>query len=396
MRKTTVWIALLVCPWLTAVAQAQVNPNCTAVYQVLHSFTEQPDGMRPYTGLIADGTGNLYGVTERGGLHGNGTVFMVDSTGTQTTLHSFAGVDGAWPSGKLRKDKVGNLFGVTYSGGKYNNGTVFRLSQSGQLTVLHSFGGTSADGTNPVGGLIRDATGNFYGTTRNGGTNGKGTIFKLNPKTREEIVLYSFTGGIDGALPHAGVIMDAAGNLYGTTATGGIEACSSGAGPGCGAVFKLDPSLHLTVLHTFSGQTDGGYPVYGPLLRDSTGNLYGTTVLGGSGHGVIFKLDAEGNETVLYTFSGGADGSQPYGGVIRNAAGVLFGSTSSGGSDYGDSGNGVVFRLGQTGNLTVLHSFTGPDGSHPVDALVGSKGFIYGTTPAGGELDHGVVFKLIR
>jgi uncharacterized repeat protein (TIGR03803 family) len=170
-----------------------------------------------------------------------------------------------------------------------------------------------------------------------------------------ETVLHSFTGS-DGAFPLAGLIADSAGNLYGTTVSGGTGGCSQGAG--CGVVFKVSPSGTETVLYSFTGGSDGAFPEAG-LIADRAGNLYGTTNRGGgSGGGVVFKLSSSGTETVLYSFTGGSDGRNPQAGLIADSAGNLYGTTEGGGS-----GNGVVFKLSLGGTETVLHSFTGSDGA---------------------------------
>ena len=181
---------------------------------------------------------------------------------------------------------------------------VYKLDATGHETLLHSFTG-GADGASPQGALIQDAAGNFYGTTSRGGSAGAGVVFKFDT-TGHESVLYNFTGGADGAYPQAGLIQDAAGNFYGTTRNGGAG--------GVGVVFKLDPMGHETVLHSFMGP-DGSSPLAG-VTFDSAGNLYGTTPDGGTRGGVVYKLDRAGNYTVLHNFTYGADGGYPWAGVI--------------------------------------------------------------------------------
>jgi uncharacterized repeat protein (TIGR03803 family) len=243
---------------------------------------------------------------------------------TYTVLHRFTGADGARPAATLIADPAGSLFGTTYAGGVSGYGTVFKLDKTG-LTVLHSFTG-GADGGTLLGSLVRDSAGNLYGTTESGGAGGLGTVFKLDA-TGTETVLHSFAGGSDGANPHAGLIRDAAGNLYGTTKFGGPS--------GDGVVFKVDKSGER-VLHSFTG-TDGAKPA-AALIQDSAGNLYGTTSFGGAaGAGTVFKLDTTGTETVLYSFSGGADGSNPFG-LIQDSSGNLYGTTIRGGIAPGLSG----------------------------------------------------------
>jgi uncharacterized repeat protein (TIGR03803 family) len=246
--------------------------------------------------------------------------------------------------------------------------------------VLYTFtGGT--DGAYPYAGLVRDAAGNLYGTTYGGGDKtcfenesfGCGTVFKLDT-TGKETVLHSFTASPDGALPLGGLTRDAAGNLYGTTTYGGNAACYSG----CGTVFELDSTGKETLLYSFAGGTDGSQP-YAGLVRDGAGNLYGTTYWGGHfGYGTVFKLDATGEETVLYSFAG-ADGANPVAGLIRDMAGNLYGTTSSGGT----VGDGTVFELDPSGKETVLHSFAGypTDGWSPMAPVIrDSAGNLYGTT----------------
>jgi uncharacterized repeat protein (TIGR03803 family) len=266
------------------------------------------------------------------------------------------------------------------------------VGQAQTFTVLYTFTG-STDGAGPIAGLIRDAAGNLYGTTQYGGDTscsvvGCGVVFKLDTNGNQT-VLHSFTGSPDGAYPSAGLIRDAAGNLYGTTQYGGAS--------GNGTVFKLDTSGKETVLYSFAGLPDGTTPLAG-LLRDEAGNLYGTTQQGGDsscnvvGCGVVFKLDTSGIETLLHRFTGGADGANPHGNLTRDAAGNLYGTTQYGGA----SGNGTVFKLDRTGRETVLHSFTrGPDGAGPLAGLtLDATGNVYGNTEYGGAFGYGTVFKL--
>jgi uncharacterized repeat protein (TIGR03803 family) len=237
---------------------------------------------------VRDSAGNLYGTTAVGGAFLMGTVFKLDTSGAMTILHSFNGPDGAGPYSRLVRDTAGNLYGTTLRGGSNADGTVFKLDPAGNEVVLYNFAGTP-DGEAPFGSLVRDSTGNVYGTTYLGGAYGFGTVFKVDP-TGAETVLYSFTGLADGGLPWAGVVRDAAGNLYGTTVSGGDLTCFPPAG--CGTVFKLDAAGNETVLHSFgpSFSGDGNFPV-GRLMRDAAGNLFGTAQNGGAyGQGTIFKL----------------------------------------------------------------------------------------------------------
>jgi uncharacterized repeat protein (TIGR03803 family) len=208
---------------------------------------------------------------------------------------------------------------------------VYKVDTAGHSTVLHNFT-NGADGGIAYGGVIRDWKGNLYGTTNQGGASNAGVVFKIDT-SGNETVLYTFTGGSDGGYPLGGVILDSKGNLYGTTNGGGAS--------GAGVVFKIDTSGNETVLYSFTGGSDGGFPLAGVIL-DSKGNLYGTTNGGGaSGAGVVFKVDTSGNETVLYSFTGGTDGGNPYVGVIRDWDGNLYGTADTGGA----SNAGVVFEI---------------------------------------------------
>jgi len=374
-------------------AQAQAYP-----FAVLHSFTG-PDGQNPFAALVRDTSGNLYGTTQNGGSSANcqggcGTVFKLDTSGNLTVLHNFTGPkgDGANPYAGLTMDASGNLYGTTAYGGsgafsQVGYGTVFKLDSSGSETVLHSF--NAFDGQNPDGPLIMDTAGNLYGTTRGGGASVDGTVFRLDT-SGNLTVLHSFVEpNLDGKNPYAGLTMDASGNLYGTTANGG----SPGNCPDrCGTVFKLDISGNLTVLHSFTGSSgDGAYP-YAGLIMDSSGNLYGTTSGGGApGYGIVFKLDVSGNETVLYSFSG-SDGANPYADLVMDSSGNLYGVTSGGGA----FGAGIVFKLDTSGHETVLHTFTNSgDGGYPFAGLIiDSSNNLYGTTSQGGAIGGGTVFKV--
>jgi uncharacterized repeat protein (TIGR03803 family) len=285
---------------------------------------------------------------------------------------------------------AGHVYGTTVNGGPANAGVVFRLEGQDE-TVLYSFTG-GADGNLPAAGVIQDPAGNLYGTTFAGGAFGSGVVFKLDP-SGHETVLYSFTGGRDGGMPGlAGVVQDSAGNLYGTTFTGGAF--------DSGVVYKVDQSGHETVLYTFTGGVDGGSPQGGVIL-DSAGNLYGTAAGGGAfGSGVVFKLDADGHETILYSFTGsGGDGAGPVAGVIQDPAGNLYGTTFIGGlfPEICPAGCGVVYKVDPSGRETVLHAFTGGiDGSLPEAGVIrDATGHLYGTTTVGGAFGAGVVYKII-
>jgi uncharacterized repeat protein (TIGR03803 family) len=230
--------------------------------------------------------------------------------------------------------------------------------------------------------VILDAAGNLYGTLAYAGSTGAGEVYKLDA-AGTLTVLYSFTGGADGGTPLAGLIRDSAGNLYGTAATGGT---------GLGVVFKLDSNGHETVLYSFAGGTDGATP-WAPVLSDAAGNLYGTTYMGGTANrGTVYKVDPAGQETILYSFTEGLDAGSPQTGVVADSAGNLYGTTELGGS----ADRGTVYKVDPAGQETVLHSFTnGADGGYPLAGVVlDPAGNLYGTTRNGGKFSIGTVFQL--
>jgi uncharacterized repeat protein (TIGR03803 family) len=305
---------------------------------------------------------------------------------TETVVHNFGGLRGTNPYAGLTADSSGNFYGTTSAGGIADLGVVFKLDATRQETVLHNFTG-GADGAVPYAGLIFDAAGNLYGTTDQGGAANLGVVYKVDAGG-QETVLYSFAGGTDGANPQAGVIFGADGNLYGTTSAGGSA--------NAGTVFKLDAAGHETVLYTFTGGGDGADPLAG-LVFDPVGNLYGTTYMGGTvvgnfSYGVVFKLDPAGQETVLYSFTDGNDGGFPGAGLARDPAGNLYGTTQSGGLRRG----GVVFRLDAAANETVLYNLEySVDGSGASAVILDASGNIYGTSREGGaDGSYGYVFKL--
>ncbi len=284
-----------------------------AVYTILHNFTGNAGGGAPAYGVIRDAAGNLYG-TAGAAYEPVGVVFKLDPAGAFTVLHRFSGV--AHPSSGLIRDSAGNLYGTTDYAGCTSGSSVYKLDAAGNYTTLYNFSG-GVDGCHPHGGLILDAAGNLYGTTANGGTLNSGTVFKLDSGGLET-VLYSFT---DDAEPYTGVIHDSAGNFY-------------GAARNC--VYKLDAAGNFTILHNLDNDS------VSVLIRDMAGNLYGTYYpTDTSGAGVVYKLDVAGNYSAMYTFTGGADGDLPSSGVILDPAGNLYGITSYGGK----GGDGVVFKL---------------------------------------------------
>lgn len=268
-------------------------------FTVAHSFTGT-DGSEPYASLVADASGNIYGTAESGGANSSGTIFKIAPGGSVTTLYSFCSktgcTDGSFPFAGLSLVD-GILYGTTDQGGTSGLGVVFKIGTDGSnYTVLHSFMGGPADGRNPEAGLFADST-YLYGTTTGGGTNYRGTVFKIAPNGSNYALLYSFcnlASCADGSSPLAGVIEDANGNLYGTTEAGGTN--------NKGAVFSVTPATgNERVLYSFCNHTNGsGYCLDGStpqsgLTFDSSGNLYGTTNIGGAmNDGTVFKLTTTG------------------------------------------------------------------------------------------------------
>ncbi len=372
----------------SAIATVTVVPALTLT--VLHSFSGYPsDGQWPTAGPIQASDGNFYGTTEDGGASRMGTIFKMNVSGNLTLLHSFSGADGTFPYAGLIQGSDGDLYGTASLGGASEDGTVFETDTSGNLNVLYSFSGT--DGWNPYASLIQASDGKFYGTTYEGGAShncksGCGTAFKMDA-VGNLTVLHSFSGA-DGANPYAGVIQGNDGNFYGTTYDGGASLSY-------GTVFRMDASGNVTVLHSFSC-SDAAQP-QAALVQGSDGNFYGTTTkCGSSGFGTVFEMDTSGNLTVLHSFSG-YDGAEPTAALVQGSDGNFYGTTYYGGASYpGAMCCGTAFRMDASGNVTVLHSFSGPDGADPQAALIqGSDGNFYGTTFYGGTSNYGTVFKIV-
>lgn len=393
----------------------------TPAESVLFSFPGGNSGANPYAGLILDSTGALYGTTGGGGNStqcnlgsGCGTVFKLTppatKTGvwTETVLYSFQGTaakDGAGPQAGLVFDTAGALYGTTASGGVNGDGAVFKLTppatEGGDWTetVLYSFKG-GADGSDPASGLIFDTKGALYGTTPVGGSSNFGTVFKLTPPTKgttwAETILYTFKGLSDGGKPYAALVFKT-NNLYGTTLDGG--ASSQGAVFELTAPAKAGAAWTETVIYSFTGGADGGKP-YAGLILDKAGSLYSTTGLGGSsGFGTVFKLTAPKTgtttwtESVLFDLSGGPAGSYARYGLVFDTKGNLYSTTG-----VGTINSGVVFELtpptvaGNPWTEAVLWTFTGGSDGGDTTAGLAIKGTtLYGTTSLGGQFSKGTV-----
>lgn len=369
-------LALLLIPIFFAAQSASAQS-----FRVIYAFTGGADGAAPQGNLVQDKMGNFYGTTYGGGAHQKGTIFKISPTGTESVLYSFIGTtDAGNPLAGLVIDPAGTLYGTAEGGEGAQLGTVFKLTQQGQFTVLHTFAG--ADGESPYGGLLLDSHGDLYGTTEGGGTNQNGTVYKIDA-AGNFTTIYNFGGAPDGDEPYAGVIMDSAGNLYGTTRHGGTT--------GSGTVYEIAANGTEQVLASFPGGT--GINPMAPLVMDSAGNLYGTVINGGDDDcGAVFKLDANRKLTRLYEFGGGLRGQAPFAGLAIDSSGTLYGTTFWGGADrYGE-----VYKVTSAGVASFLYSFTGiKDGTYPYAAVIrDSAGNLYGTTTAGGPGGAGTVFKL--
>ena len=340
-------------------------------------------------GVVLDSAGTIYGVTPNGGV--SGMIYKIGSTG-ETTLYSFPGASGGAFPNPVSLSSGGGYYGTAFYGGAANVGTVYELDASGHETVLHSF--TGSDGAYPVGTPTRDSSGNFYGATKSGGASNLGVVFRVSA-SGDFTLLHSFTGGADGAIPEWGVVLDGQGNLYGTTFAGG-----DGGQTGLqeGVIFKMDPEGNETVLYSFTGLSDGGEPTAG-LTRDPAGNLYGTTYYGGNGAGVLFELTSAGQYKVLHSFTAGADGGYPSSNVVFDPAGNLYGSAGYGALPGGLQGQGVIFEYSATGDFSVLYTFVGGrDGGGPGGVTRDKAGNLYGTTDSGGSgigfSGFGVIFQV--
>jgi uncharacterized repeat protein (TIGR03803 family) len=403
----------------------------------LHTFSYD-DGNDPEAGLVQASDGKFYGTTYGGGAYGFGTVFRIDSSGSLAVLHSFAGAgpvgDGSYPLAGLIQATDGNFYGTTSGGGlAYSDyGAVFKMTPAGAVTILHSFGGS--DGVYPVAGLIQStADGKLYGTTQVGG-NGSGTVFKMDLAGTNFVSLHSFSI-TDGAAPSAALVQ-ANGKFYGTTRSGGSAGFGAifsidsggtfatiknlGAGDGhapaaslilatdgklygttsaggtsdLGTVFRIDFAGALTTVQAFAGP-DGAYPV-ASVVQGTDGNFYGTTERGGAngnaGGGTVFKMTSVGMVTTLENFGDASTGYEPESGVMQASDDNLYGTTF-----WGGPGNfGTIFKLTLGGTCTVVHNFTGADGSAPWARLIqlSSDLKLYGTASRGGASEWGAAFSV--
>jgi uncharacterized repeat protein (TIGR03803 family) len=374
-------------------------PTNVATLTTLHAFGgTSGDALSPNSALIKGSDGNFYGVSYSGGANGTGALFKMTPAGVESVLYSFGAYvgDGTQP-GSVMQGTDGNFYGTTVTGGVNGSGscaavtvscvpgdgTIFKVTPAGAETVLYSFGNTSTDGINPNGNMIQASDGNFYGTTGAGGANSNGAVFKVSTSGIETL-LYSFGAGstTDAKSPAAGLIQLGSGNLYGTTTLGGIN--------GKGTVFQITTGGIESVLYSFGSSGTDGITPYAALTQGTDGNLYGTTIFGGANNlGSVFKVTPVGAESIVYSFgSSSKDGTLPYDSVIQGSDGNFYGTTYSGGSNGASlctgitttcyPGYGTVFMITPAGVETVLYSF----GTTTADGLY----------PAGGLMLSGSTF----
>jgi len=372
---------------------------------VLYTFTNGVGGALS-AGLMQDTSGNVYGTTVNGGTNGWGSIYQMSRLGTLTPLHSFkGGVDGGGPYAALAQGTNGLFYGTAQVAGTNGYGAVFQVSSNGSFTSLYSFHAlvganlTNVDGATPKYALTLGTNGNFYGTASQGGTNGQGTVFEVTHQG-EVTVLYSFSNSVDGAAPSGPLLQFTNGLLYGTSIGGGSN--------GHGTVFQVTAAGNVTAIYSFTNGIDGGAPQAG-VIDGQDGYLYGTCKIGGAnGTGTVFKITPGGNLTPLYSFGPStnypdlewhpynADGIAPRT-LILGADGNFYGVAYYG----GQNGSGTIFQLTPGGVFTVLYTFnfdqssgTNSDGANPVGLLQATDGSFYGTAYEGGAAGGGTFFRL--
>lgn len=409
MRKSLFVLAALA---LGLSAHAQTYTEST-----LHAFPVAS----PVGSVTVDSAGNLYGALDwtsacqPGKATANcGTIFKLNAGGKETVLHQFSGLaNGASPVAPLTRDAAGNLYGVTKEGGipsstlAYGHGVVFKITPQGQFSVLHKFAASGAEGALPSGPLTIDSAGNLYGTAAQGGnlsscSNGCGVVFKVTSKGVFS-VLHAFTE-TDGFLPRGNLILDSAGNLYGTTTDGGPD---GGFNSSYGVLFELTPHGQYAVLSAFDSGVcfDDCAPSY--IVRDSAGNFFGIGYdidSGGFNNGGIFEVTPSGTQSVVNNLCFGVDtacpnGAEPFGQIVESA-GLLYGTAETGGgATQQEFGQGVVYEQDPaTSAQTVLYSFPTQSGGlcNPQGITMDAKGNLYGTATYCYGVTGGVVFKLTK
>jgi uncharacterized repeat protein (TIGR03803 family) len=363
---------------LGTATNAPVPLTLSTIYQ----FSAGEDGANPNAALVQASDGNLYGTTVGGGALGWGVIFKLFTNATLANLYSFTnGDDGANPEAPLVQGSNGVLYSTAFAGGAGGAGTIFKITTNAAFTLLYPFGGGS-DGGFPVSALSLASNAVFYGTTlgASGGGVGNGTVFKLTTNGVFSTI-YSFSGGNDGDDPEAALALGRDGNFYGTSRFGGTSSN--------GTVFRVTTNGGLTTLHSFTS-SDGSEPVAG-LLRSADGNFYGTTSAGGSaGLGTVFKMTTNGTLTTLHSFNGANDGSNPSASVVQGSDGNLYGTTASGGP-HGDGTVFTISTNGAFTNLYSFSGPDGSTPYSAL--VQASDGSFYGTTSAGGPADAGTIFR---
>ncbi len=404
MKNIPLFLSLRILPLVlnlfTALALIGIfaQPAKAQTETVLYSFCPGggwcSDGFLPDS-LIADSAGNLYGTTLAGGTGVGGVAFRLTAASEYSIVYSFTHAnENGWKPASITLDSQGNLYGTTYEGGTHSvhvyggDGTAFKITPGGTETILYNFGVDSTDGIRPFAGLV-EANGNLYGTTSIGGLHSSGTIFRITPEGVETILHNFGSSRSDGAGPVGSLVMDSKGNLYGMTDAGGTN--------NQGTVFELTTLGKYQILHNFGAAHDASEP-RASLILDGQGNLYGATYVGGANEtGAVFRLSpgtsGSWTETVLYSFPPENKGNcrNPYSNVVLDQAGNLYGTTITGGAlDLG-----CVYEVSPSGALTILHSFgTRGDGADPTGNILFSQGNLYGTTSAGGAYGGGSVFEI--
>lgn len=388
-----------------SVALTTIAAWAASTTKVIYSFAGGADGEYLDTELVRDSAGNLYGSSVQGGLYGGGTVFQVTPAGVHTVLYNFTGgADGGEPYKGVTLDAQGNLYGTAVTGGggscEGGCGVVFELTNSGGVwtqTVIHAF--TGRDGSGPGSPVAVDGHGNVYGTTPTGGAFGMGVVYRLSPNGTggwNFHVIHTFTGGADGGGGSAGrLLIGSTGILYGTCTVGGVN--------GFGTVYEMaviQGKWQFRTLYAFKDQPDGALP-YGGVVLDKAGNLYGTTYYAGANDvGTVYKLmhsNGTWSETVLYSFKGGTDGASPISSLVADGAGNFYGTTSEGGA--ASCGCGVIFKMTRsatgTWNESVVYRFPGAPGTgFAYNGMIrDSAGNFYGATTHGGTANDGAVYE---
>lgn len=369
----------------------------TYTYSTLVSFppVSQMGPENPAAQLIIDSAGNLYGSSQGGGIYappfGDGTIFKVTPEGVLTVLHSFDGTDGRLAAGKLTRDQQGNLYGTTVAGGTYDLGTVFKLAPDGTEAVLYNFPGKGPDGNYPNYSVTLDPAGNLYGYTtfedNNFFANG-GSVFKITPQGTFSL-LYTFCNlrsvCPNGAGPLGGLLRDKSGNFFGATCCNGEST-----GEGAGTVFKITPQGKLTVLTTFDIFDGGVNSPRGPFVQNAAGDLIGVA-------NAVYKVTRTGSVSALYYFcnspscGGNGGGYSPNGPLTIDSSGNVYGTTLNGGTND----QGVAFEVTPAGTEIVLYNGSPTTPLGP-SVVIDKAGNLYGVTDQGGVNSTGSIYKLTK